>query len=155
MWRSMGGPLSVEGVTGKHVDTWLYIQSTLLSSCNTTWTYHYFLLLCLHSSVRVWDVHKGILLHTLTGHTEEIEVSHLMVTLQKLIADLATYIYVAMAMINFTNCITEKNFQQPCSKHRTFWEQNGNLCSYTYIYFFSKLWSKESYLANQEHMSYP
>ena len=28
------------------------------------------------SSVRVWDVHTGKLRHTLTGHTEEIEVSY-------------------------------------------------------------------------------
>lgn len=61
----------------------------------------------------MWDVHKGTLLHTLTGHTEEIEVSHLMVTLQNLIADLATDIHIAMAMISFTNYITEKTSSNP------------------------------------------
>ena len=28
-----------------------------------------------YSSVRVWDVHKGKLVHTLTGHSEDIEVN--------------------------------------------------------------------------------
>ena len=30
-----------------------------------------------YSSVRVWDVHTGKLRHTLTGHTEEVEVLRL------------------------------------------------------------------------------